>query len=194
MQRMRQFARGKNALSASLIAIILIALASVCGAQTAARAKRPAPKPPPTAPELFQYIRSALLLLSPDDGVDDNLEVSFDEATSIMSIKQPGGHCDQYLNAVDANNVAWDLYDPSDETHARERLLRMNLVSISGRKARVCYDKQGQVDESIPANRVRLLFILSKAEQWPEFQKKMTKAVKSLVVLSGGAPVQDIFK
>lgn len=178
---------------ARMTAAVLIALLPACSAQTAAHAKRPAPKPPPTAPELFQYIRSALLLLSPDDGVDDNLEVTYDPATSILAIRQPGGHCDQFLNAVDANNVAWDLYDPSDETHPRERLLRLNLVSISGKKARICYDKQNHVDESIPDNRVRLLFNLTKAEQWPEFQKKLTKAVKSLVVLSGGAPAQDIF-
>jgi hypothetical protein len=176
-----------------MTAAVLIALLPACFAQTTPRAKKRVPKPAPTAPELFQYVRSALLLLSPDDGVDDNLEVTFDPATSILVTRQPGGHCDQFLNAVDANNVAWDLYDPSDETHPRERLLRLNLVSISGKKARVCYDKQNRVDESIPENRARLLFNLTKAEQWPEFQKKMTQAVRSLVELSGGAPAQDIF-
>lgn len=175
------------------VAALLIAFLPVCFAQTASHARKPTTKPAPTAPELFQYIRSALLLLSPDDGVDDNQEVMFDPATAVLTIKQPGGHCDQFLSAIDANNVAWDLYDPSDETHARDRLLRLTLVSVSGKKARTCYDKQNHVDESIPDNRIRLLFNLTKAEQWPEFQKKMTKAVKSLVALSGGAPTQDPF-
>jgi hypothetical protein len=182
---MRQLAR--------ISAAVLIAILPACCAQTANHKKRPEPKPDATAPELFEYIRSALLLLSPDDGVDDNQEVTFDPATGVLAVKQPTGHCDQFLNALNVNNVVWDEYDPSDNSHTRDKLLRLTLVSVSGKTARTCYDKANQVDASIPANRIRLLFNETKADQWPDFQKKMTKAVKRLIVLSGGAAEKDIF-
>jgi hypothetical protein len=183
----------KNAVSAAVLAAVLIALLPACSAQATAHKKRPAPKPEATAPELFEYIRSALLLLSPDDGVDDNQDVTFNPDTAILTVKQPSGHCDQFLSALDANNVVWDEYDPSDNTHSRDRLLRLTLVSMSGMKARVCYDKANQIDESLPQNRIRLLFDETKADQWPDFQKKLAKAIKKLIELSGGTPAKDIF-
>jgi len=186
---MTQLARIKVA----LFAAVLMAVLPVCSAQPATPKKRPVPKPEPTAAELFQYIRSALLLLSPDDGVDDNQEVTFDPVSSVLAVTQPAGHCDQFLNALDPNNAVWDEYDPSDNTHTRDKLLRLTLVSVSGKTARTCYDKLNHVDASLPSNRIRLLFSESKADQWPDFQKKLAKALKKLIVLSGGAPLKDIF-
>ena len=147
----------------------------------------------PTAPELFEYIRSALLLLSPDDGVDDNQEVTFDPATGVLAVKQPTGHCDQFLNALNANNVVWDEYDPSDNSHTRDKLLRLTLVSVSGKTARTCYDKPTRSMQAFPPTASGCCFNETKADQWPDFQKKMTKAVKKLIVLSGGAAEKDIF-
>lgn len=174
-------------------AFALIALLPACVAQTPGRKGEPVLKADATAPELFEFIRSGLLLLSPDDGINDNAEVAFDWTRNVMTIAQPAGHCDLFLNALDTNNVAWDVYDPSDNLQARDKLLRLTLVSVSNAKARTCYDKMGQVDGSVPENRVRLLFSLSKAEQWPGFQAKMAKAVKRLAVLTGGEAPKALF-
>ncbi len=73
-------------------------------------------------------------------------------------------------------------------TRPAGKLVRLTLVSVSGKPARTCYDKANRVDESVPANRIRLLFSYSKADQWTSFQDKLTKALKKLIVLSGGAP------
>jgi hypothetical protein len=190
---MAQRTHCKTAVPAALLAMVLLAILPTCFAQTATHKKKPVPKPVPTAPELFEYVRSALLLLSPDDGVDDNQEVTFDAATGVLTVTQPGGHCDQFLSALDANNVVWDEYDPSDNSHARDRLLRLTLVSVSGKTARACYDKLNHADASLQQNRIRLLFDETKAERWPDFQKKMAKAIKALVELSGGTPAKDLF-
>ncbi len=162
-------------------------------AQTASRARKAPPKPEPTAPELFEYIRGALLSLSPEDGINDNLEVKYDLATSTMTVTQPGGHCDEFFGSLNANQVVWDDFDPSDSRNTRERLVRVTLVSVSGKTARTCYDKANNVDGTAPNNRVRLLFSYVKADQRPKFQERMTKAIRKLIALSGGAPEQDLF-
>jgi len=172
-------------------AAALIAVLPACAAQTTTHKARPEPKPEATAPELFEYVRSALLLLTPEDGVNDNLEVTFNWTTNVMTIVQPTGHCELFMNALNSNDVAWDVFDPSDAHESRERLIRLTLVSVSGTRARTCYDTAGREDVSVPANRIRFLFAYTKADQWTGFQAKLTKALKRLIVLSGGAgPVQ----
>ncbi len=182
---MRQLAR--------ICAAALIAVLPACTAQSSTHRPRPEPKTEATAPELFEYVRSALLLLTPEDGVNDNNEVTFNWSTNVMTIAQPGGHCDLFMNALNSNDVAWDVFDPSDTHETRGKLLRLTLVSVSGTRARTCYDKAGRVDESVPANRIRLLFSYSKADQWTGFQAKLTKALKKLIVLSGGAGEVNLF-
>jgi hypothetical protein len=155
--------------------------------------KRPAPKPEPTQQELIEYLRGKLLSLSPSDGINDNSEVAFDPATSALTITRPDGRCVNFLNTLDANNIAWEIFDPSDTHDSRETLLRLTITSLSGKTARTCYDKQNRLDKSAPSNRVRLLFSASQARQSPDFQKDMVKAVKKLIVLSGGIPEKKLF-
>ena len=186
---MKQLAHTK----AAMLAAVLIAVLLVCSAQTTPHKKKAPPKPEPTAPELFEYIRGALLSLSPEDGINDNLEVKYDLATNVMTVTQPGGHCDEFFGALNANEVVWDDFDPSDARNTRERLVRVTMVSVSGKTARTCYDKTNNVDTSDPTNRVRLLFSYVKADQRPKFQESMTKAIKKLIALSGGAAEKDIF-
>jgi len=174
-------------------AVLLVATLPACVAQNAIPKKKTPPKPPPTQQELFQYVRSALILLSPDDGINDNVEVTFNPATSVLTVTQPAGHCDEFLNALDAQNAVWDQFDPSDAQQTREKLVRFTLVSVAGKPARICYDKANQVDTSVPQNRIRLLFSFSKAEQWLLFQEKFSKAFKQLIALSGAPPGSDIF-
>jgi hypothetical protein len=166
------------------------------GSQPAAsehHGKKSEPKPEPTQQELFEYVRGKLLSLSPTDGYNDNLEVSFDSASSTLSITQPDGRCDIFLNSLDTNSAIWEEIDPSDTYHPRGDVLRLTLTSSSGKPARVCYDNQNHIDKSIAANRVRLLFAQSKANAVPDFTYNMTKAIKKLVVLCGGAPEKKIF-
>lgn len=171
----------------------LLCILPACSAQTHHGKAPPPPRPEPTASELFDYVRGQLLALSPEDGINDSIEVSWDPSTRMMTVMEPGGHCDQYLNALDTNTAVWDVFDPSDSIQQRDKLLRLTLISVSGKTGRVCYDKQNHVDPGLLGNRVRLLFSLDKAEEIPHFQDKMAKAFKKLVVLSGGAPEQDLF-
>jgi len=177
----------------AILAAVVIAILPACSAQTATHKKKPVPKPEPTAPELFEYIRGALLSLSPEDEINDNIEVTFDAATGVLTVKQPGGHCDDFFGALNANEIVWDDFDPSDSRNTRERLVRVTLVSVSGKTARTCYDKANNVDSTVPNNRVRLMFSYVKADQRPNFQEKMTKAIKKLIELSGGATEKDLF-
>ena len=58
----------------------LLLILPLCAAQTAKPRKAPPPpKPEPTEAELVEYVRGALLSLSPNDGINDNLEVRYDE-------------------------------------------------------------------------------------------------------------------
>jgi hypothetical protein len=162
-------------------------------ANPAHRANKREPKPEPTQQELFEYVRGKLLTLSPTDGFNDNLEVTFDPATSTLSITQPDGRCDIFVNALDTNSAIWEVMDLSDSSQTRGEILRLTMSSSSGRKARTCYDNENQLDKSISANRVRLVFSQNKANAVPDFTYSMTTAIKKLVVASGGAPEKKIF-
>jgi hypothetical protein len=156
--------------------------------------KAPDPLLDATQQDLAEYLRGKLLALSPSDGINDNVEVRFDPSTSTLTVIQPGSRCDQFLNALDTNNVTWDVFDPSEANSSREPLLRLTATSVSGKRARACYDTKGQPEQGLNTNRVRLLFSYAKSEQVSGFQDKMMKVMKKLVVLSGGAPERDIFQ
>ena len=190
---MMQRTHTKTAGTLAVVGVALFGLLPVCLGQSTAPKKKAPPKPEPTAPELFEYIRGALISLSAEDGVNDNLEVKYDVATGVMTVTQPGGHCDEFFGSLDANQVVWDDYDPSDSRNSRERLARVTLISLAGKKARTCYDNDNNLDETASTNRVRLLFSFSKADQRPKFQEQMTKAIKKLIALTGGAPEKALF-
>jgi hypothetical protein len=152
-----------------------------------------AKKPEPTQQELADYVRGKLLELSPNDGINDNQDVSFDATTGVLSVTQPDGRCDVFLGAINSNSLLWETFDPSDTYHPRAKVLRVTVTSLGGQKARTCYDAHNQVDASVASNRARLLFSLPKTEVVPNFQQNMTKALKKLVLSAGGAPEKDIF-
>lgn len=160
-----------------------------CQAQAAHAPK----KPEPTQLELFDYVRGKLLALSPSDGINDNLEVVFDPGKSILSITQPDGRCDIDLSALDTNSTAWENFDPSDTYHSREDVLRLTITSLSGKKARTCYDNHGVLDPSLASNRARFLFSAPKSTSVANFPVTMGKAIKKLIVASGGAPEKTLF-
>jgi hypothetical protein len=152
------------------------------------------PVPEPTQQELVEYLRGKLIALSPNDGFNDNLEVRFDPASSKLTVIQPTSRCDHFLNALDAGNITWDVFDPSDEHNPRPELLRLTTTAVSGKKARACFDVNGAPEQGTPANRVRLLFSRAKAEEIPGFQAQMAKVVKNLIVLSGGVERRELFQ
>jgi hypothetical protein len=166
---------------------------STTSAKARSHARKADPKPEPTQQELIEYLRGKLLSLSPSDGINDNAEVTFDPATTALTITRPDGRCVNFLNALDANNIAWEIFDSSDKHSSREELLRLTVTSVSGKTARTCYDKQNHADNSASSNRVRFLFSASQARQSPNFQKDMTKAIKKLIVLCGGVPEKNLF-
>jgi hypothetical protein len=176
-----------------ICAAALIAMLPACSAQESVHKTKAAPKPEPTPQDLFQYIRGSLLAYGPDDGINDNLEVTLDATGNVMTVKQPDGHCDQFLNALDANTLVWDVFDASDSQRTREQMLRLTVISVAGKTARTCYDNQNRVDARVPGNRARFLFSLSKTDQMWDFKSKTAKAVKKLITASGGAPEKNLF-
>ena len=175
---------------ATLCAVALVAAIPLAGAQSTHHKKA---KPAPNAPELAEYIRGQMLALSPDDGYNDNQEVSFDAGSKVMTVKQPDGRCEIYFANLDANTIVWDVFDASDSNDTREKLLRATIIGLSGKPARVCYDKQNHPVASIPDNRARLLFAQYKTTQNPDFAYQMTKALQALIALDGGLPAQKLF-
>ena len=150
-------------------------------------------KPEASQQELADYLRGQLLALSPNDGLNDNLEVAFDPATSVLSVTQPDGRCDIFLSAIDANSLIWQVIDPSEPYHTRDKVLRVTLTSLSGKKARTCYDSHNQVDTNLASNHARLLFSESKSSSLPDFTTTLGKALKKLIVLAGGNGEKAIF-
>jgi hypothetical protein len=176
---------------ATLCAVALVVAVPLAGAQYTHHKKKA--KPAPTAPELAEYIRGQMLSLSPDDGINDNQEVSFDAANQVLTVKQPDGRCEIYFANLDANTIVWDIFDASDSNDTREKLLRATIVSLSGKPARACYDKQNHPVANIPTNRARLLFAQYKTSQFPDFAYDMTKALQALIALDGGMPAKKLF-
>jgi hypothetical protein len=179
-------------LVAGVCAAALAIAAPMVSAQTATH--KVAAKPALTSQDLYSYIRGSLLAYSPDDRINDNLEVALDPTATVLTIKQPDGHCDIFLNALDANTITWDFYDASDSMASRQPLARLTVISVPGKNARTCYDVDNQVDQTISGNRARLLFSWEKIPESSGFQTKMTKAIKKLIALSGGTAEKDIFK
>ena len=165
-----------------------------CVAQSKTHAKKSALVKEPTSAELFAYMRGTLLQYSADDGVNDNLEVAIDPTATVLTIKQPDGHCDIFLNALDANTISWDVYDASDSMQTRAPLARLTVVSIAGKKARTCYDVENNVDPAPSTTRARILFSWEKIPDGSGFQSKFTKAFKKLITQSGGAAEMSLFK
>jgi len=147
-----------------------------------------------TPAELFDYIHGAMLAYSAEDQVNDNLEVSIDPTATILTIKQPDGHCDICLSALDANTIVWDVYDARDSMQTRAPLARLTVAAIAGKKARTCYDTDNNVDPSIPTLRARILFSWGAIPDGSGFQSKFTKALKKLIKQSGGMAEKNIFK
>jgi len=139
-------------------------------------------------------MRGTLLQYSADDGVNDNLEVAIDPTATVLTIKQPDGHCDIFLNALDANTISWDVYDASDSMQTRAPLARMTVVSVAGKKARTCYDPENNIDTAPTTTRARILFSWEKIPEGSGFQTKFTKAFKKLITQSGGAAEASLFK
>jgi hypothetical protein len=168
--------------------------ARICAAQTKPAHKKSAPVKEPTSAELFAYMRGALLQYSADDGVNDNLEVAIDPTATVLTIRQPDGHCDIFLNALDANTISWDVYDATDSMQTRAPLARLNVVSVAGKKARTCYDVDNNIDPAPSATRARILFSWEKIPEGSGFQTKFTKAFKKLITQSGGSAEASLFK
>jgi hypothetical protein len=175
------------------IAQIALAAQPAQSARVAKHARKPVAKPELTQQELIEYVRGKFLALTPSDGYNDNLDVAFDPTTTALTITQPDGRCQNYLNALDANSMIWEIFDPGDTHDLREKLLRLTITSMSGKKARTCYDKANHPDISANPNRVRFLFSTSKSDQLPDFQGNMSKAFKKLIALSGGIPEKNLF-
>jgi hypothetical protein len=182
-------------LASAVYAAAMVWTVAACRAQARTeQSHKVAAKKEPTSAELFSYIHGALLEFSGDDGANDNLEVSIDPTATVLTIKQPDGHCDIFLSALDANTIAWDVFDASDSMQTRAPLARMTVVSVAGKKARTCYDVDNNVDPAIPVTRARILFSWAKIPEGSGFQAKFTKAFKKLIAQSGGASEKDIFK
>jgi hypothetical protein len=181
-------------LAASICAVLLALVAHPCAGQTDTHKKKGPPPHEPTSAELFDYIHGAMLAYSPADQVNDNLEISIDPTATVLTIKQPDGHCDIFLNALDANTIVWDVYDASDSMQTRPPLARLTVSAIAGKRARSCYDTDNNVDPSTPATRARILFSWTLIPEGSGFQAKFTKALKKLIKISGGMTEKDIFK
>jgi hypothetical protein len=156
--------------------------------------KKNASEHEPTSAELFAYIHGAMLSYSPEDRVNDNLEISIDPTATILTINQPDGHCDIFLGALDANTIVWDVYDASDSMQTRSPLARLTVAAIAGKKARTCYDTDNNVDPAITSSRARILFSWAMIPDGSGFQAKFTKAFKKLIKMSGGLTEKDIYK
>jgi len=181
-------------LAAGVCAAVLAMAAHPCAGQTNAPKKKGPPPHEPTSAELFDYIHGAMLAYSPADRVNDNLEISIDPTATVLTIKQPDGHCDIFLNALDANTIVWDVYDASDSMQTRSPLARLTVNAIAGKRARTCYDTDNNADPSTPSTRARILFSWGLIPDGSGFQTKFTKALKKLIKISGGMTEKDIFK
>ena len=93
------------------------------------------PKPPPSREELFEYVRGRLLSLSTSDGINDNLEVAYNPDISTLTVTQPDGRCDIFLNSIDNNSAVWEIIDPSETNRPHAEVLRLTVNSISGKRA-----------------------------------------------------------
>jgi hypothetical protein len=181
-------------LAAGFFVAVLATVAYPCGGQTDTHKKKGPPPHEPTSAELFDYMHGVMLAYSSADDANDNLEVSIDPTATVLTIKQPDGHCDIFLNALDANTIVWDVYDASDSMQRRSPLARLTVNAIAGKRARTCYDTENNVDPSTPSTRARILFSWTLIPEGSGFQAKFTKALKKLIKQSGGMTEKDIFK
>ena len=141
---MKQFARRQSAL---FLLVLLIASWPACLAQNAAPKKKAPPKPPPTPQELFEYVRSALILLSPDDGINDNVEVTYNPANQcarsyaalrpLRRVPQCARRKERSLGPVRSQRLAADARQTrSAHTGLRRRHARSHLLRQKQKRSR----------------------------------------------------------
>jgi len=148
---------------------------AACVAQNAPP-KRRLRQPLPRSRSYFSTSAARSYLLSPDDGINDNVEVTFNPATSVLTVTQPSGHCDEFLNALDAQNAVWDQFDPSDAQQTRRKSWSdSRWFRWPANQPVSATTRQTRLTPAFRGNRVRLLFSFSKAEQWPLFQEKFSR-------------------
>ena len=88
--------RAGTLLAAAVCAAVLTMAAHSSDGQSDTHKKKAPPPHEPTSAELFDYIHGAMLAYSPADQVNDNLEISIDPTATVLTIKQPDGHCDNF--------------------------------------------------------------------------------------------------
>lgn len=154
-----------------------------------------AQKTQPTKQETFEYLRGKLLSLSTHDGINGVTDVKFDENACVLQIFFENGKWNEiFINNLDANSIAWDIYDPNldpdrpNKNIVYDKLIRITIASINSSSiARNSYNSLSSITpDNGNKNYARLFFDISKAADIPNFQDKITKAVKRLIVLCGG--------
>ena len=145
--------------------------------------------------QAFNFLRGKLISLSTQDGHNGVSEITLNESNCTSTVFWE----DKTYNSIfwanlDANTISWDIYNPNkNETNTFDKLIRITVASKPDYPARQLFEANGQIDNSKPTNRLRLLFSLPRAADVPDFQNKIEKAVKRLITLCGGEPENHLF-
>lgn len=103
--------------------------------------------------------------------------------------------CKMFFANLDANTIAWDIYDPNKNGENKfAKLLRITIAGKQGVAARKTFNAEGQeVEYTNGNNKTFLSFSLTKAADIPNIQNQLEKALKRLITLCGGEPERNQF-
>lgn len=132
----------------------------------------------------FDYIQGKLRSLTPEDGSNDFKSATFDESTCSVRIEHKADwKQSSNFGDLDINNTRWSIFDPNPKGESsRALLVKLTLYTSKGLLL-VEESLDGKVEKYRAEN---LLFSLPKAAEIPNFQNKMSKAVKHLISLCSG--------
>jgi hypothetical protein len=176
---------------------LLVSCAFLCFALPAL-SQAPRPRPATNTPatgtatkqQTFQFIRGKLLGI-PVPG-DSTLEVEASTNGDVCSVwltfEDKTRGLIQFAN-LDANSLSWKVFEDQN----RVKFLVLDMIAKPGMPGEVTYFDLKQPNQGSDRNFARFAFSLTGAAAIPDFQPKMTAAVKHLITLCGGTAEQNLF-
>lgn len=141
----------------------------------------------PSKQETFDYIRTKLISLSPSDGTNNYNKVytHVDECTIQYSRAETPGQTEvTFFSELDANSLSWDIVDVNGNGGHWNKILRLTIVAQQNGTASAFVQSDGTITKKF--QKENFSFDMTKAADIPNFQDRMSKAIKRAIELCGG--------
>jgi hypothetical protein len=128
----------------------------------------------PSKQQTAEFIRGKLLSLAPHDGKHEYSDIDFNYCSMVLNFEGRKDYLAIHFSRLDGAALTWEVVGNSDQ----DKVLLLTLVSV-GHNGLTKYTSNG-VENPLT---YPMAFSFAKAADIPDFQKRMTEAVKHIISL-----------